>query len=311
MFIDNLQLGLRVVVPIFAIIVIGHLAARRELIRRESFVDMNNLVFTLFIPAHLFNSIASGNIDDAMDLRFLGFMIASVVGIFVLLLLIIPRLEKNPERVGVVIQSIFRGNFVILGFPILSRLYGPHVLGLSASVLLFSMPLFNIMSILVLNHYAGKPSDIKTIVASLFKSPLVIATLLGLLAIPFTLPDILMSTVGLLAQVSTPLALFVLGGLLEMKGFGANRKALNISMVSRLILLPLIIVHLAYFLGFRAEQLMTVMVFWAAPTAVVSYTLTLYLGGDARLAQQTIIYTTALSVISYVAWIYYILTFLA
>jgi predicted permease len=311
LLLDNLFLGFWVVIPIFTIVILGHLTARRGLVKPGSFIDMNNLVFTLFIPAHLFYSIAGGNVENVLDFKFLGIVLALILVMTAILLLIIPRLEKDPKKIGVMIQGIYRTNYVILGFPILTSLYGPSILDLGASILLISMPVFNILSITILGYYTGKKTDLRTMLAAVIKSPLVIATLLGMLAMPFTLPSVIQDTMRLLSQVSTPLALFVLGGLLDMKGVGANWRDLNIVMVARLIIVPLVFLHLAHLLGFHEQQLMTLMVFSAAPTAVVSYSMTLYLGGDDRLAQQIILYTTALSVFTYVFWIYYVLTFLA
>ena len=38
--------------------------------------------------------------------------------------LIIPKIEKNDKRKGVLVQAIFRSNFVLFGLPIAISLFG-------------------------------------------------------------------------------------------------------------------------------------------------------------------------------------------
>ena len=75
-------------------------------------------------------------------------------------------------------------------------------------------------------------------------------------------------------------------------------------MVSRLIVNPALLVALAAALGFRGVALGIILLVFAAPVAVNSYTMALQMDGDANLAGGIVLLTTALSCFTLFLWIW-------
>ena len=65
--------------------------------------------------------------------------------------------------------------------------------------------------------------------------------------------------------------------------------------IVRLILIPVLVVGCAALLGFRGGELACVFIFFAAPTAVNSYILAGRMGGDGKLAGDTVLATSCVS----------------
>ena len=290
-----------VVVPIFVLLAIGVLIRRSGLVNEDGFRQLNKLVFNILLPSNVFYSIATAD-RGQFELKLGLLVLLGILAIFGLAMVIVPKLVKKPTQRGVIVQSLIRGNFVILGFPILTRIYGTQGLSMVGLILLISMPLYNITSVIALESQANKLS-LGSMFRKIMTNPLIIATILGFGAIFIPLGDIIGAPIGMLAEASGTIALITLGGLLNVTNLRSNRRMLLSVSLTRLILIPLCLLAIAYTMNFTEQALMTLMVFFGAPVAVVSFAMVERLGGDETLAGQLILVTTGLSLFSYVWWI--------
>lgn len=307
---NHLFLGISVVVPVFLLMALGFFLRHRKYVSAQGFSELNEIVFGILLPSNVFYSIAKNQVEDILHLELVLFVAVGFILSFVLATVLIPRIIRLDNQRGVVIQAVVRGNFIIMGFPILSNLFGPDIISLCAVILLASMPLYNITSILTLEHYkeAGERSD--SLLFSIFKNPLIIATLLGIAFIFIPLPAPFEKSLEMLAGASGPIALIALGGSLSLTGFKDNRRILRLVALLRLVLFPALFIHAAYLLGFAEREIFVTAMFFCSPTAVTTYAITKKIGGDSALSGQIILYATTLSLFSYVFWIAYIKSFL-
>lgn len=112
------------------------------------------------------------------------------------------------------IQNSFRSNFILFGIPLTQNIMGSTVSGLAGLMTALVIPLFNILSVIVLAfYYKEKVSFLKTIL-QILKNPLIIASLIAILLKYFELriPGLLVDTLYPLGKIATPMALFALGG---------------------------------------------------------------------------------------------------
>lgn len=295
--------GLTVVMPIFVLIGLGAFLRQRNMISLDGFRQLNRLVFYILLPVNIFYSISHADPSHLIQGHLGLLILLGMVILFVLGMIIVPRLVTKPEQRGVIVQALFRGNFIILGFAILGRIYGDHGLDYVGVALLISIPVHNIGSVLALVGLTGQRPSLGAMMRRVITNPMIIATLLGLIALFIPLPSLIHPTLKMITNASGTMALITLGGLIELADVRSNWRILLSVSLLRLILIPLVIILIGYYLGLRDLALMTLMVFYASPVAVDSFAMVEQLGGDENLAGQLILVTTALSLFSYIWWI--------
>lgn len=294
---ENLILSVNVVLPLFLLMAAGYITKQLKLYDKQSHTVMNRLVFRLFLPMLLFKNIYQTNLNTEFNGKVFIFAVVSVLLMFGLLFAVIPLIEKDNRRRGVLIQGIGRSNFVIFGMPMAETLCGGNMATTSLLVAIV-VPMFNVLSVIALEVFRGGKIDVKKILLGIVKNPLIIASLLGFIFLlaGIRLPAPIEKAVVDLAGIATPFALFLLGGALEFSRVGGNLRPLLIGVTGRLIVMPAIFITAAVLLGFRDVELVSMMVLFMAPSAVSSYTMAQQMGGDGELAGQQVVFTTAFSI---------------
>ena len=75
--------------------------------------------------------------------------------LFLLLMLLIPRIERDNHRRGVLIQGILRSNFVIFAIPVTASLCGQENIGVASLMVAVVVPMFNVLSVVALEVFRG------------------------------------------------------------------------------------------------------------------------------------------------------------
>ncbi len=297
---DNIIISLNVVLPLFIIMVLGYLLKKYEVYDIKSLKVFNNVVFKVFLPLHLFNSIYKTDLNEVFDKRFTLFIVSMIIALFFFLVIFIPRIEKDNKKVGVIIQGLFRTNFVIMGLPIATSIFGESEVGTVAIIIAFVIPVFNVLAVISLELFRNSRINYLNIIKEILKNPLIIGAMLGVLVLKthITLPHFLRITINDIAKVATPLAILLLGGSFE---FCSVKKYFKLTMgivVLKLILFPLIFVTLGAIAGFTGIKLLIIYVIFGAPTAVSSFNMAQQMGGDGELAGQIVVFTTSVSIVT-------------
>ena len=105
--------------------------------------------------------------------------------------------------------------------------------------------------------------------------------------------------------MTSPLALFVLGGTLHFNAIRKNLKYLAPVLTIKLVFLPAVIVAIAYALGLRELELFLLIAIYATPVAAASYPMAQNMGGDGELAGQFVVISTVASVVTLFLWIFF------
>lgn len=294
---ENLLLTVNIVLPIFLVMVVGFCARRGGLINDDHVKAMNRLVFRIFLPVSLAKSLMTVDSQAPMNLSAMLFCMAGVFATFLAALALVPRFEKDNARRGVLIQGSFRSNYAIFGIPLAEALFPAGDGGLSAMMVMATIPLFNVLAVTTFEMFRGGRCSAGKVVKGIAKNPLIWGCAIGyaLMRLPVEVPAFAMSTVSKLASVASPLALFVLGASIDPKKLGGNAKALVWGVSVRLVLAPAVLLSLALLAGFRGAAFATLMIAFASPCAVSSHTMAAQMGGDDELAAQLVMLTTVLS----------------
>lgn len=296
----NFILTCNMVIPVFLVMVVGYICRQAKMVSAENVSAMNKLVFKIFLPISLAKSLMT--LDPNADINY-SVMLYCAVGVivtFAAAIIIVPRLVKgNPQR-GAIIQALFRSNYAILGIPLIESLFPDGDGGVSAMMVMITVPLFNVLAVITLETYRGGKFDIIKILKGILKNPLIWGCIIGFGVYKFRIPmpELISSTVSKLASLASPLALFSLGATIDLKKLSGNLKLLIPTVACRLAVIPGILLAIACLIGYRGPELAALMIAFGSPCAVSSYTMAAQMDSDGELAAQLVMTTTVLSVFS-------------
>ena len=300
-----LSIAFHAIVPLFLIIAVGYTVKRLGWIGPEEVRRFNKVTFYTFMPVMLFYNIYTSDFSQAVRLPYALFVVGAALGMVAVSFAVTLLAEKMPERRGVMIQAAFRSNFVLLGLPIAAELLPDSNLGVTALMVAIVVPIYNMMSVVVLEYFRGGKPRAGEVLLAVVKNPLILGSVAGLLvqALHITLPEVLVSFAGKMNSAATPLILLLLGASFETREIARYKKELLVCVGLRLVVFPGAILTLAAALGLRDIEFVTVLAMTAAPTAVNSFNMAQQLGGDSQLAGSAVLVSSAASFFTLFVWI--------
>ena len=302
----NFILSINVVAPLFLTIMFGYFIRRINRVDEYTLKKMNNLIFKTFLPMLLFFNVYSTNIEGAIDVRLMILAPTCILLSCLGACAVVPFMVKASKKRGVVVQAVFRSNFVLVGLPVVLSLFGEDGAGITSILIAVIVPMFNFLAVIVLEVFRGGNLNLKTIIKGIITNPLILASLLGILmlVLQIKLPTIFEKTISDMSKIATPLALVVLGGSFRIEKINKNLKPLIIGVIGKLIIVPLIFIPIAIYLGFRDIELASVMIMLSAPVAVSSFTMAEQMEADGELAAQLVVFTSMFSVLTIFIYIF-------
>lgn len=301
---NSLQICLGAILPVFLVIAVGYAAKRAGIIREEEVPRMNAVAFKIFMPVMCFYNIYTSDLSSALRPGLMLFTVAAIFAVYGLSLLYAVRFVPERAKRSVVIQGLYRSNYVILGISLTSGLTQGGDIGVAAVMSAIVVPIFNVLAVITLESYNGQKADRKKLFVNIAKNPLVLGSLAGLLflVLGLKLPAPVESAARDMARVAGPLMLFLLGSFFRFSGFAAHRRELVAVCLGRLVFIPALVLGAAIALGFRGVELVTLLAVFGSSTAVASFTMAQQLGGDAPLAGDIVVATSALASLSIFGW---------
>ena len=294
------------VLPMCLIMALGYGTRRLGWIRREEIFAINKIAFRIFLPCLLYYNVYCSDLSGSFDPLLMAYAVGGVLLTFGLSLGYTLLTEKLPERRGVMIQGMFRSNYVIMGIPVATALLGSDQLGTVSILIAVVVPLFNMLAVVVLEVFRGQRPKPLHILGQIVKNPLVIASALGILTLAagIRLPHILERTIQNVSAIASPLQLFLLGAFFQFSGLKTYRRELVTVSAAKLIVSPGLFLGLGALLGFRGVAFVSLIGIFASPTAVNSFTMAQQMGGDAELAGDIVVTTSAVSILTMFLWIF-------
>ena len=305
---ENFLLALNVVLPIFFIMTLGFLLKKIKMVDEHSLNIMNKLVFRVFMSTLLFLNVYNiGDLSalsmDNLKLLAYAFIIILVI-LFIAWLIYMPKV-KDKRKLSVLIQGVYRGNFVLFGLAIVDSIYGKEGLATVSLLTIVVIPTFNVLAVIILEYYSGREISKLKLLKQVFKNPLIIATLLGIsfIVLKVNIPKPVYKTLSDISKIATPLAFIVLGAELQIGNMLKNIKYLISVNILRLIVNPLITIGVGKLIGFQGIELVALLSMSACPTAVASYTMAKEMKADGDLAGEIVATTSILSIFTIFCWV--------
>lgn len=295
---DSLFISLNVVLPLFLMMAAGYVIRLTGLLNEISARQVNKCIFKVFLPLMIFINIYDTGTSADLRNDLLFYAAAGVLVEFLISLVLVLLTEQDNSRRGVMLQGMFRSNFVLYGIPVSMALYGDRAAGTASLLIAVIIPMFNALAVLALEMFNGQRPNLWKVLFGIITNPLIIASLLGMLWNYFgwRLPNVLHSTMSTLGGIATPLAFVVLGASLSFGETGRCIRQLLITLLVKLIIYPAAFVGTAIMLGFRGASLAVLLTVFGSPIAVSSFTMAQQMGGDDQLAGQLVVFSLVLSI---------------
>lgn len=307
-FLESLKLSFEAIAPIFLLMLLGYFLKRINFADKKSFNAINKMVFNIFLPVLLFYNIYDTEQAEVFSLPLVVFTVIGVLCIFVIGYFSVFLLSHDNSKRGVMLQGFFRGNFAILGIPLAEYICGENSGGLTSLMVAVVVPLFNVLSVIALERFRGekKKPNIAKMIFGIIKNPLIIGCIAGILffVLKIKLPFVIEKSVKDISSVATPLAIIMLGSGFEFGGVKSCLREIIIVVSSRLVLIPAAVIPFAVYFGFRGEAMACLLITFAAPIAVSSFSMSQQMGGDEQLSAQIIVISSAACLVTLFLWIF-------
>ncbi|RJE89354.1 AEC family transporter [Paracoccus onubensis] len=297
-----------VVLPIFALIFTGWIAARCDVLGLEATRGINRMVIYLALPAMLFDIMANADPGEIWRPGFISAFLIGCGAVFAATLAL--RLRQGSHLADAAIDGLNAGyaNVGFMGFPLVAEIIGPE--GLAATLIatiITACILFAAAIILIeiaLKSEARRRDIARKTALSLVRNPLLIAPLLGagFMIGGFTMPHALDVYLTLLGGAAAPCALVVLGLFLAQNsgrrpraGGGVQAALIGLKLIGQPLVTWIVAVPV---LGLPPLMAQTAVLLAALPTGTGPFMLAEFHEREALLTGRVILISTVLSLIS-------------
>jgi len=305
------------VAPVFLVIGAGYLAVRRGLFADTMTDGLMKFAIQFAVPCLLFRATATMDLGAAYNWRLMSaFYIGSTVSFTVATLLTWRYFGRKPgEAVAVGFGALF-SNLVLLGLPISQRAWGADTNAMASAFAIVSVHapfcyLLGITSMELLRADGRSlPGTATAVARAMFRNSLMIGLGLGFIVnlSGLSLPEVLISSVDIMARAALPAALFGLGGTLTRYSLAQSiGEASSISAIS-LLLHPGICFAICHWLDVPDELTHAAVLMAAMAPGINGYLFaSMYHRGQST-AASTVLLGTAISILSVSAWLWILQT---
>jgi predicted permease len=307
---ESLIFALNATLPIVILVALGYFIKKSGLMNAGISKAVNEIVFKVLLPAMLFLNIYEIENLGEISLNYVWYVVGITILLFLLFLPAVSKLFPIRNQRGVILQSIFRSNYALIGIPLATALYGNEGAAIASLLAAFIVPIFNILGVICLSIYSDdKKPDIKKILLNIAKNPLILGVMAGLIAlairallvkadIDFRLSEItpIFKVLKNLSNAATPMALLALGAQFEFSAIPSLKKQIIFGISLRSVIIPSLTLTVAYFMGiFNGANFAAFVAMFASPVAVSTVPMAQSMGADHALAGQLVVWTTLIS----------------
>ncbi len=241
---STFDIVLKNIITLFICIIIGFICKKRKIINNELGIGLSNLLLTVTLPCTIIFSLQKPFsyelLIEGIIIFFVGFLVYFLGGATSYLLCKI--LNIKTESKGVYIYGNMLPNIVFMGLPVLTAIFGSDaVFYISIINIPFNILVFTIgIKIINIGYNSNTEGNLKTV----FKTPAIIFTIIGLLLFMFSikLPEPINNGIGLIGGITTPLSMIIIGSVLAKSDLSKHFKTLKMYafIFLKLVILPII-----------------------------------------------------------------------
>lgn len=310
---ENLIFSLNATVPVFLMMILGIVFRQIGWIDEVFAAKMNQFVFRVSLPAVLFIDLAGVDFVEAWNPKFVLFCFA-VTFLCILVSALLSLLLKERTLRGEFIQGAYRSSAALLGIALIQSIYGTS--GMAPLMIIGSVPLYNIMAVVVLAFFQPGQSGIDGVVLKktlkgIVTNPIILGIVAGLLwsLLGIPIPKILNKTVSSIGATATPLGLMAMGATFNFRQALGKKKPVFAAAFLKLVGWCALFLPLGVALDFRQEELVAVLIMLGSATTVSSFVMARNMGHEGVLSSGVVMLTTLLSGFTITGWLWILRSF--
>ena len=236
-----------VVLPVFALIFSGWLAARIGILSGESTDALNKFVFFIAMPVLLFNVVATLDPKDVFNWTFIiAFLGANIIVLIVAILFSMIFFKRDLADASLFAMGSVFGNSVYMGIPLSMIAYGnpglsPAIIASVFQGIALIIPVVILIELGVNKSSEGAGTAIK-LARSLLRNPLMIGPIVGFAwsLTGWDLPLPVATFSEILGGAAGPCALFAIGLFLYRKPLSEGVGEVGTLVILKLLIQPII-----------------------------------------------------------------------
>lgn len=297
----DIQVIVLQMIQLFLVIALGYLLLKIKILDVDFNQRLTTLLLSVTTPALIVSSVLSTTIEKDLSEIIFVFIVAIVIFMVLPILgLIIVKIMKAPlHQQGLYIFMTMFSNIGFMGFPVMKSIFGNEAVFLTAIFnMLFNLLVFTV-GILFMNYRSAEKISIN--LRQLF-SPGVVSSLVALLIYltGFQMPDIISSTITMIGDITTPIAMMLIGSTLAtipLKEVFNELKVYPYTILKQIII-PIIAYPILNFFIKDALILGVSLIMISMPVGNIAVLFATEYHKDVALAAKTVFMTTLLSIIT-------------
>ena len=309
---ENLLFSMNSTMPLFFIMLLGYVLHRTGFLSDAFVAGANKFVFYVALPVQLFRDLGKNDVRATFDGRYVLFCFAVTLACILVIWALAKLFLKGTGLVGEFVQVCYRSSAAILGSAFLQSIYGDA--SMSSLMILGSVPLYNIMAVVILMLEAptaqaqtgNMAEKLKKSVKGILTNPILLGIAAGFAwsMLHISMPAMLDKALSNVAGLTSPLALLAIGaGFKGQKALG-YLKPTAVATVVKLMVLPALFLPLAVRFGFTDEKLVALLVMLGSITTPACYVMAKQMGHEGVLTGSVCVTTTLFSAFSLTFWLF-------
>lgn len=235
----------------FGLIACGYLAGRFGLVTQASSAALNQFVYAFALPAMLFVAVYRGSLDEILSGYFLLAVIVATIGTALVGFFLSYLQGARPAESTMRALNASFANTGYLGIPLVTVAYGERAALPAALATVATNIVSFALAIVCLELFVNpRPGGVRRALSGVARSPLIwpIALAIVLVALDIKVPLPVERFATLLAAAAGPCALFAIGLFVSQLSIRAGAAASWQSSVLKLVLHPLLMAALAFWI---------------------------------------------------------------
>lgn len=289
------------VIILFLIILVGVYASKKKIITDEGNKNLSSFLLNIALPFLILSSFNYNISKEEIHNAILIFFYSAAIHIFLILVSKLFCLKYKKDTSIVTRCALIYSNAGFMGYPLMAGLYGKigvfytAIYGIPYNILLFT---YGTMLFSKTSSKENKKDSIKKIILN----PGIISIVLGsiLLITNIKLPYPLSQAISLVGNMTTPIAMLIVGAMLSNINFKEMFKEPIVYYISfiKLIIIPLLVFALVTLLGSTRLLRSICVLLEATPAAVVCSAFATQYNLEKDLAAKLVFVTTLFSIIT-------------
>ena len=295
-----LQLFLNVLTQVIILLILMLLGAtltKTKVLTDNGIKSMTDMVLYTVTPCVIIKSFMRQFDPATLKKLLLCFLVTLLLHIAMIIVATVLLRSKDIKKERVIRFAAVFSNCGYMAIPLQQALLGDDGVFYSAAFIAIFQALIWSYGIILMSGDKKYLSPKKIIL-----NPGILALAIGLVLffLPITVPKVIAEPIGYIASLNTPLPMIIIGYHLAntnlLRGFKDIKVVLTI--LARLVILPLICLGGMYLCGLRGNILVAIMICASMPSAAISTMFAAKFGGDTETSVSIVSIGTVLSLIT-------------